>query len=148
MPNFRLTIPKILWGAAFANTLNVGYRLDNVKSWDEPRQGGAVDQAPSGVEDAWTVGVDYVLEGELRWIPQTDTTTPLATGWNGALGVRAFLQWARDKNVVRFYPDAASGTFIDCYLVEPMKGGGEVEEDGTRRVVFRLRNSTSNLDGY
>jgi hypothetical protein len=148
MPNYRNTLAKFLWGAGFANTLSIGYRLDNVKCGDEPRAGSAFDQTPSGVEDSWITGFDYTLEAEIRWIPATDTASPLATGWDGAAGVRAFLQWARQKNVLRFYPDASGGTFIDSYLVDPMQGWGDVETDGTRRLPIKIRNATTSYDGY
>jgi hypothetical protein len=145
---YRTTFAKITWGAGFSNTLSIGYLLDNVKCGDEPRAGSFFDQAPSGVEDSWITGVDYILEAELRWIPPANTTSPLATGWDGTTGVRAFLAYARQKNVVRFYPDAASGTSIDCYLADPMQGHGDVETDGTRRLPLKLRNSTVAFDGY
>lgn len=148
MTDFRAKRPKILWGTSFANTLSFGYPLDSVVAGDEPRAGSSFDQAPSGVEDAWIVGTDYVLAAEARYIPQADTASPVATGWDGATGVRAFLAWARDKNVVRFYPDKDGGTFIDSYLVEPMTGQGALEEDGTKRVAFKLRNASTAYDGY
>lgn len=148
MPSFRLKNPKILWGAAFVNTLSIGYPLDNVLAGETPRDGSTFDQSPSGIEDAWIVGTDFVLEGDVRWIPQVDTATPVATGWDGGTGFRAFLAWARQKNVVRFYPDAGAGTTIDCYLAAPMEGSGESESDGTRRVRIRLRNPTTAFDGY
>jgi hypothetical protein len=148
MPNYRTKVPKILWGAAFANTLAIGYWLDNTAAGDEPRPGSEVVQAPSGIEEAWTIGTDFLLTGEVRYIPPTDTATPVATGWDGATGFRAFLAWARDKNVIRFYPDATAGTSIDCYLVEPMTGQAAPEADGTRRVVLKLRNTTTAFDGY
>lgn len=148
MPNYRITLPKITWGASFANTLNVGWLLDNAKAGDEPRAGSAFDQSPSGIEDAWITGFDYTLECELRWIPQTDTASPLATGWDGATGVRAFLQWARQKNQFRFYPDATSGTFVLSYLADPMQSYGDVETNGQRRVALKIRQSTTSWDGY
>jgi hypothetical protein len=148
MPNFRLTTPKILWGAALANTLRLGYPLDNVTSGDTPRDGSSWAQTPSGVEDAWIVGTDYVLSGDVRWIPQTDTSSPLATGWDGATGFRAFLAWARAKNVIRFYPDAGAGTFVDSYLVDPLQGEPLWESDGTRRITLRIRNVSTAYDGY
>ena len=148
MTDFRAKRPKILWGSGFANTLSFGYPLDNVQAGDEPRAGSVVDQAPSGVEDAWTVGTDYVLSADVRYIPQTDTASPVATGWDGATGFRAFLQWARDKNLVRVYSDKDGGTFIDSYLVEPMSGQPELEEDGTRRLRIKIRNASTAYDGY
>jgi hypothetical protein len=146
MPNYRNRPPKILWGAGFANTLLVELPLDNVKRGPTPRAGSSTSQAPSGVEDAWTVGTDYLLTAELRHIPRDATAT--ATGWDGATGVGEFLTWARDKNLLRFYPDKDLGTFIDSYLVEPMQGEGEPEEDGTTRLLLKLRNPTTRYDGY
>lgn len=148
MTDFRYKKPKILWGAAFANTLSIGYRLDNVIAGPEPRAGSETAQAPSGVEDAWTIGTDYILEADIAFIPQTDTASPLATGWDGATGFAAFLSWARDKNLIRFYPDKDAGTFIDSYLVEPMAGQGQPETDATRRVRLRIRNASTPYDGY
>lgn len=152
MSNFRLTFLKILWGPGLASTLTGGYWLDNVTTWDEPRQGSEQVQAPSGVEDAWTVGTDYYLEGDLCYIPAATTTTVPSgsqTGWDGAAGVRAFLAWARDKNVFTFYPDQTNGAVsFSCYLVDPMNGAPTVEADGTRRVKIKIRNSTAAFDGY
>lgn len=149
MPNVRLALPKILWGAAFANTLNIGYPLDNVIAGDSPRDGSETIQGPDGGEDAWTIGWDYILQGDIRWIPQTNVASPLATGWDGATGFRAFLQFARDKNLIRFYPDVTVGTFIDSYFVAPMQDPPPSESDGTRRLTgFRIRNVTTAYDGY
>lgn len=148
MSSNRLKTPKILWGSAFANTLSIGYPLDNTIVGDEPRSGSQQVQGASGLEEAWTVGTDYVLQGDVRWIPQTDTVTPAATGWDGTTGFRAFLAWARDKNVIRFYPDSGAGTYIDSYLVDPMGGQGSTESDGTRRVTLKIRNTSTAYDGY
>jgi hypothetical protein len=148
MPTYRLALAKILWGAGFANTLSVGYRLDNATSGSEPRAGSVFVQSPSGIEDSWIVGTDYVLQCEARWIPQTDTASPLATGWDGASGGRAFLEWARAKNIIRFYPDATGATSIDSYLFEPMQGLPTPEADGQRRLAFKIRNATTPYDGW
>lgn len=148
MTDYRLKTPKIVWGTPFANNLRIGYPFDQYAAGSEPREGSEAAQSRSGVEDAWTTGTDYILEVTVRYIPQEDTASPLATGWDGPTGFRAFLEWARDKNVVRLYPDAAGGTFIDCYLVEPMRGIPEPEADGTRTIRIRLRNVTTPFDGY
>jgi hypothetical protein len=146
--SFRLSLPKILWGAAFANTLNIGYPLDNVRAGSTPRDGSEFDQAVSGVEDAWIVGTDYVLMGDVRWIPQSNVASPLATGWDGATGFRAFLEFARQKNLIRFYPDATLGTFIDSYLVDPLRDPADSESDGSRRLTLKIRQSSTAYDGY
>jgi hypothetical protein len=148
MPDYRSKLPKILWGAGFVNTLNVGYPLDNWATFADPREGFQTTRAPSGVEDAWDVQDDYYLAADLRWIPAANTAAPLATGWDGVTGVRAFLAWARRKNLVRFYPDATSGTFIDSYLVDPMSGEPPLEDDGTRRIRLVLRSATTAFEGY
>lgn len=148
MTDFRTKIPKITWGAAFANTLSFGYLLDAIIAGSEPRDGSESVQGVSGVEDSWSVGTDYLLEADARWIPQANTASPVATGWDGATGWRAFLESARDKNVFRFYPDKDGGTYLTCYLVEPMRGQGEPETDGTRKIRFRMRNASSAFDGY
>lgn len=149
MPNHRITYPKILWGASLANTLNIGYWLDNVASWPEPRAGSEQVQAASGVEEAWTVATDFYLQADLAWVPQTDVASPLATGWDGATGVHAWLTWAQDKNVFRFFPDATDGsTHFDCYLVDPMQGAPSPEPDGSRRLTIKIRQSAAAFDGY
>jgi hypothetical protein len=148
MPDYRAKLPKILWGPGLANVLNVGYPLDNVKTGHELREGSSIDRAPSGSEDTWKVGTDYLLSADITWIPKDNTAAPLATGWDGAAGFDAFLEWARDKNVMRFYPDAAGGAFVDCILAEPMKGQGDLETDGTRRVSVILRRTDARFDGY
>lgn len=148
MPDYRLKRAKILWGAAFANTLYLGYALDNVVRGPEPRAGSSYDQAPSGVEDAWTVGTDHVLAFDVRYIPHEDTVDPVATGWDGATGFDEFLTYARDKNVIRFYPDKDGAGYFDSYLVEPMTGQGTPEDDGTTRISMKIRNPTTRYDGY
>jgi hypothetical protein len=143
MANFRGLIPQIKWGAAFANVLVIGYPLDDAVAYGEPREGSDFVQGASGVEDSWVQGEDQCLEGTIRWIPQLVTTTPAATGWDDATGFRDFLSWARAKNVFRWYPDIAGtpGTFYNMYLVDPMKGGGDLEDDRTRKFHVKMRTS-------
>jgi hypothetical protein len=148
MPSNRFKLPKITWGASFANTLSIGYPLDNVTAGDEPRAGSVFDRSTAGVEDAWITGVDFLLTADIRWIPQVDTAAPVATGWDGTTGVRSWLSWARQKNQFRFYPDATSGTFITCYLADPMQGVGAFENDGTRKLTVTFRNTATAFDGY
>lgn len=143
----RGTIPKITWGTSYANTLNFGYPLDSATSYSEHREGSVWDMFVSGVEDAWLWGIDYFLEGDFRWIPASSTSDPVATGWDGSTGVRAFLEWARQKNSFRFFPDKNSGTYLDCYLMEPMQGPPSLEDDGSRRLHLKIRSATA-FDGY
>jgi hypothetical protein len=149
MPSNKFKTAKFTWGAAFANTLNIGYPLDNVSAGDEPRAGSMFEQAPSGVEDSWITGRDYKLTFDVRWIPQVDVASPVATGWDtGTVGFAEFLYWVRQKNQCRFFPDAASGTYILSYLSDPMQGTPPPETDGSRKMTMTLRNSTTPYNGY
>lgn len=143
-----LRIPKITWGTSFANTLNIGYALDDNAAYSTYREGSEFTQATSGIRDAWIIGNDYILEGTIRWIPAANKTNPVQTGWDGSTGVRAFLEWARQMNEIRFYPDKDSGTYITSYLMEPLDGKATVEPDGTRQFRLIITNVTTPYDGY
>lgn len=128
--------------------LTAGFPLDNPATYGEPREGSEVGQSTGGAEDAWIVGTDEYLEGDLRWIPGTTGT---ATGWDGAAGVNAALAWCRGKNLARWVPDATTPTtYLSVYLVEPAKGTPTIEAaDGTRRIHLKLRSSDgSAFTGY
>lgn len=145
MSNFT-KLPKITWGTSFTNTLDMKYPLDDWRAYSEARQGSEFIQTESGIEDAWIIGEDFVLEGSIRWIPTTGSVSQ--SGWDGATGWRAFLSWARAKNEFRFYPDKDSGTYYTSYLVEPVNGSHELEMDGTRTVHIKIRNASGSYDGY
>lgn len=125
----------------FPSTLQLGYPLDNATAYPEPREGSEWVQASSGEEDSWLLGDEQLVEGLARWIPSADTADPVATGWDGAAGWAAFLSWARAKNVFRFFPDAAVASYHSCTLVEPLQGPPALEEDGSRQVLLRLRDT-------
>lgn len=106
---YRTVAPFIRWGANHQNAAYFGFPLDNVTTWSEPRQGSEFVQLPSALETAWLLGYDQILEGDLRWLPPTDTLFyPRATGWNfnaNTPGLRQFLEWARQKQLFTFIPD-------------------------------------------
>lgn len=142
-------IPKITWGASFANTLNIGYPPDGAISFSVPREGSEWAQATTGARDAWVLGNDQRFRGTFRWIPTTATTDPVATGWDGSTGWRAFLEWAREMNPLRYYPDKDVASYHTCYLVEPLQGEPDLEQDGTRKLVLVLEDTTQTAwDGY
>lgn len=145
MPN---RIPKIMWSSSFATTMSIGYPLDNNLSYSTYRQGSEFAQTVSGIEDAWVVGTDYVLEGDVRWIPTSSSINPVQTGWDGATGVRAFLEYARQKNEFRFYPDKDGVNYITSFLVEPLDGKHTLEPDGTRNIRLVIRTPSGSYDGY
>jgi len=143
-------IPAFTWGAAFANTLNIGYPLDNPLAYDKPRDGSEQRRAGATV-DAWITGTDEILEGDIRYIPGSNTTNPTATGYDGATGFKAFLEWMRDGNAGRFIPDKDTpGTYHTVYLLEPFSNSPQPEGDGTYRVriVILDNGSTGAFTGY
>lgn len=143
---------KIAWGATFANTLNGGYPLDNVRVGPQPREGSEWNEAPSGERDAWYLGTNYYLEGDVGWVPGVDTTDPVATGWDGATGWQEFLIWAWKLNTFRFYPDrvGASATYFPCQIVAPMSFEDvTTEDDGTMSLRIRIvRTDGGRFDNY
>lgn len=143
-----LRIPKITWGDSFANTLSIGYPVDNFSTWTEPRQGSVWVQSLSGLEDSWIIGYDAYLQVEVRWIPTSTTASPVATGWDGSTGWTGFLQNVQAKNPFRWFPNKDEATYYTSYLVEPMEGGPTLEMDGTKRLLLVMRSSTEAYTGY
>lgn len=140
--------PMVTWGSGSANTLNIAY-LDNWSTYPQPREGSSWVQTLSGLEDAWITGVDYYLDVEARWIPLANSSTPLATGWDGSTGWRGFMEWAQAKNPFNWYPDSTNtGSYVEAYLVEPMQGGPSIENDGSKRVRLLLRSRSGSFEGY
>lgn len=106
MPNYRGASPRIRWGSGYTNAADIG-AFDNPNAYPEPREGSDFDMSPSGVEDSWIVGDDWFLEGDVRWIPRDDSLSPKrAAGFNGSAGWGVLLPWARQKNILKFHPDA------------------------------------------
>ncbi len=143
-------IPKITWGGSFANTLQPATPLDDPVAFTRPMDGHKVVKNPSGTQDAWHVGMEYVLEGSVRWIPSANTSYGgiTVTGWDGATGWDAFLEWARDKNLLRFYPDKDVGSYVTCYLDGPMEGPPQKEGTGEGVVRLVLVNTSTKWTGY
>lgn len=151
MPDYRGKLPQILWESGFANTIDIGYPLDRAVSYSQPRAGANRLQGRSGVEDTWLVGFDHYLAGVLRWIPKDNTTGPIATGWDGATGFRAMLEWAWDGNPIRWVFDrTVPATNQDAYLVKPFADEiPELESDFTRRLPILLRTDDGSIwTGY
>lgn len=125
--------------------------LDGATTWPEPRKGSAWAEAPSGTEDAWIVGTNWHLAGTVRHVPDTPTDTPeTVSGWYGAneatgvnCGVAAMLSAGRDKQALRWVKDRATcTTYVDGYLVEPMRGRPELEPNWRRTFPIELRSSS------
>jgi hypothetical protein len=125
--------------------------LDGAVSWSEPRDGSAQAQGASGTEDAWTIGTDEHLRATVRWVPDFDRASPASvSGWYGAAdapgindGVKAMLTAGRDKGLLRFVPDrSVCTTYMDSYLVEPMRGSPDLEPNWDRKFTLELRGTT------
>ena len=135
-------LPQFKWDSGFTKTLDIGYPLDNALAHSNPKPGSEFADSISGEADSWILGLDQLLEADIRWIPASNTTSPVATGWNTAsTGFRLFLEYAREKQDIRFIPDRDTpGTFIDSILVRPMIGGIRLEKDVTRRIRIMIRS--------
>lgn len=139
-----MPVSRILWGPTFENELRIGFPLYDFVSDREERDGSEHVQSPAGVEDSWITGRDYVLDAEVRFIPDGPNTSPVQTQLSGANSWQAFLDYARDANALRFIPDeTALDFYIDnVYLVEPRKGFGGLGPDIRRKARIKLRNAT------
>lgn len=148
MASYRRTLPRITWGAGAVNQINFAYPLDEAIAYSKPQEGSAIAFLPSGAVDAWDAGTAYVLEAVVRWVPMENTATPLATGWDGATGWRAFLEWARKGNAFTFYPNVLTlGVLHTLYLEEPFDSAPTLEPDMTRAIRVKMRG-TAAIDGY
>lgn len=143
-------VPAITWDTGFTKQIDIGYPLLNTTSYSQPAPGSEFVRTPGGVTDAWVTGDDQILEGDVSFVPPSDATNPVRSGWDAADGWRAFFEWARRGNIFRFIPDKDTpGTYITCYLVEPMGGATGTEIDGTRTFRIKIRSSDgSSFDGY
>lgn len=137
-----------LGGEIFWNELNLGYPLDEAVSYSRPAEGSAMAFLPSGEVDAWDAGETHVLSAAARWIPRENTASPLATGWDGATGFRAFLAHARRGNPCWLSPDITDlSAGWTMHLEAPFDDAPEPEPDMTRRVALVLRSATP-IEGY
>jgi hypothetical protein len=135
-------------GTAFETLLNLGYPLDEAVAYSRPQEGSQFVFLPSGEADGWDAGTAHRLDAVVRWIPREDTATPLATGWDGATGWRAFLEWARRGNPFWLSPDVtdlAAGWTM--HLEAPFDEPPALEPDMTRAVRLTLR-ATVAIEGY
>lgn len=145
--------PAFLWGAGYANTLNIAWPFGSAVAWSEPREGSEFVVAPSGVRDSWVVGTEYLLRAEVGWLPVVSDTAENGlsrTGWDGATGWAAFLAWAWQwPNKPRLVPNrSAMGTYREVYLIEP-RGEPAIEPNGQRRVSLLLASADgSPFTGY
>lgn len=129
------------------NILLFGYSLDNAVSYSTTIDGSQMVRIEDGTEYSWIPNTNYVLEGDVRWIPTT--STDIQTGWDGATGWRAFLEYARAKNTFLFFSNLNQLVSpIESYLVEPLNGQHDLEIDGTRRIRLVIRNTTTAYTGF
>ena len=144
-------VPAITWGAAFVNTWSIAYPVDFANHGSEPRKGSERAVGPAGGEDAWIVGTEEILEGVIIAIPIADLTPDNngnnATGWDGATGVKAALEFLLDAGVGRFIPDhfdittsppASSNGYVDAVCDDGAPSSATVYMD--QKLRFRQSN--------
>lgn len=149
----RGKIPRILWGAGFANTLQAGWPLDAATTFSLPKPGFARSTTTGGTEDAWSYGDFHYLTGAVVGIRPTafpGYQGRTVTGYDGATGWQAFMAWARTGNTLRFIPDdAVPGTFKECVMVQPMDSDGDTDpNDYSRRILFTFRSNSTPFTGF
>jgi len=131
-------IPLIKWGNLFQNELYFYYPLYDWVTRSEALDGSQFLRIESGEEDAWIVNTSYVLEATIRFITQEQWDTEWVP----------FLEWAKQKNQFRWYPDSTNliNSKILSYLVEPITTAPTIETDGTRTLRLVIRNSISSYE--
>lgn len=147
--------PLIKWGPSNFYVLAFTEHLDERLSWTEDRDGSETAQAAgsSGKEYAWSLGTDCVFTGAFRFIGQNDELSGgdagggvfnPCCGWDGPYGVKAWLGYARLKMPFLFYPDVDGPGYL-CYLVDPMTGPAEDEDNGYRVLRVRFRTVAGDI---
>jgi len=137
-------VSKLLWGSSLENELRFGYPIFDFLSDREERDGSRHETSAAGVDSSWIVGRDFILDAEVRWIPDGPGTNPVQTALSGPVSWQEFLDWARDAHTFRFVPDETVPNFYidNVALVEPRKGFGNLSPDIKRNVRLKLRNPT------
>jgi len=140
---------KIVWDG---NTLLSPEPLDFALSHTNVREGSERAKAPSGTRDSWITGHDQTLAGEVRRIPGEDEVTVYghtATGWDGATGWAAFLEYARDGGTFTFFPNKDAGTVYTCSLIQPFEENPTSESNGYRRLSLVIEDTSgTRIIGY
>lgn len=126
--------------------------FDEAVSWEEDREGSEYQQGPSGFEDAGRTGIDHLLEGRVRFVPQFPRLDPgPVSGWYGEnemvgvnCGVKAMLRAGREKQLLRWVSDRSLSTiYRDTYLVDPLKEKPGFERNWERTFLMRLRSASA-----
>ena len=153
------TRPKITWfPGGLATPLVLRYPLDEAAAYPRMSKGSDVQQIRSGETDAWTEDTEWCLSAMVRYIPATDEVNGLgatvATGWDGASGWRAFLEYCWNGGTFLFFPDGTTPTYFVAELLEPAMGDyagspPSAEPDYSRALKIVLRRSdTVPISGY
>lgn len=134
-------LSRIKWGAGSSNTITFEHSLGDPLTDRPPREGSEWAVSPGGTRDAWIVGKDYTVECTARLLRNTTVTW---TGVSGTKGWQDFLDYARAQNPFTFIANTASTTIAipNCFLVEPLKGFGEIDSLKRRSVKLTIINAT------
>lgn len=134
---------KITWGAAYANILTFQFNPDMAISYTRALEGSQFITTIAGTRDAWVTD-EFCLDITLRWLYTTHGTY---SAWDGVTGIERAISYMRAMNPIRWYPDAASGTYITSYLGNP-DATPVLEADGSRAIQLLLVNTTTAYEGY
>jgi hypothetical protein len=155
---YKTAIPAITWDGALNtdNIIEFMYPLDDWRVYSRAIEGSEFLQIESGQEDAWIVNTEYVLEGSVKFIVSSTTGSRKmrigsgsnVKGWDDNKGWDEFLQYAREKNTFRFYPESGSAYYITSFLFSPIEDAPSLEPDGTRTIQLGIRNTSQSYDGY
>lgn len=121
--------------------IEFGFPLFNARAWCEPCAGSELVAYPSGIEDGWLEQLTQYLQGDVPYVPATDSVTSFgpATGWDGVAGWQRFLPLAQGGRPFYFWRDATdAGSKLLCVLDEP-KGPPAPDLGLLRRFTIRLR---------
>jgi hypothetical protein len=146
--------PLIKWGPGYLYQLAATENLDERLGWTDLRTGYQTAISPTGDEQIWSVGTDALFSGVFRFIPLADSLgggsdglggfLPV-NGWDGPYGMKEWLAYARGMNpFVIQLNEADVATDYTCYLVDPMAGAPEYDDDGiTKRLRWTFRTVAS-----
>lgn len=118
-----------------------GYPARNARSWPQPDAGSASMRYDSGLEDAWIIRNDQLLQLEVLSIPPVDGTTGYGTisGWDKW---RQFLEQARTGTPFTFYPNKDDvGSAVSAILVEPKSGAPAAGWEQSRTLTLTLKRA-------
>lgn len=137
------SLALLRWGPNFGATARLAYRFDSLITYPLPREGSKLSRSRGGAVEATLTGTDWILEADVKWVPDRDLTSPAQTGWQSGGGWQGIIAWAQNGGTVRLIPDTAlPKIWIDAELVAPTTDPPSINGDATQSVHLKLRALT------